>query len=119
MRCGYDLKDIGRSLSWGALRSFIENIGPESATARSVDPDVYEWSTTTKTNVILADIYDMLAMINANLVASASKKHTKKPKFYPRPKADDSQHYGKDPVSVEELRNRFAESRKRHKHGRH
>lgn len=118
MRCGYELKDIGRSLTWGALRSFIENIGPESATARSVDPEVYEWSTTTKTNMILADIYDMLALINSNIVAAVTRKHSKKPKFYPRPKdKDNDQHFGSDPVSVAELREMYARKRKRHKNG--
>lgn len=118
MRCGYQIKDIGRSLSWGALRSFIENLGPDSAVAREIDPEVYEWSTRLKTNTILADIFDMLALINANLVAVGSHKASKKPKTYPRPKnGGTDQHYGSKPVSVRQLRAMFASKRKRHKHG--
>lgn len=69
------------------------------------------------TNKILADIFDMLAMINANLVAIGSHKPTKKPKPYPRPKANEGNKYGKDAVPIEELRKLFAEKRKRRKNG--
>ena len=119
MRCGYELKDVGHSLSWGALHSFITNMGPESATARDLDPDLHRWSTTFTTNRILADIYDMLAMINANIVAAGSHKAAKKPKPYPRPgKKNSGDHYGKDAVPVDELRRLYAEKRKkRRKHG--
>ena len=121
MRCGYQITDIGRSLSWGALRSFIERLGPDSAVAREVDPEVHEWSTRLKTNIILADIFDMLALINANIVAVGSHKATKKPKTYPRPKGyggENGKHYGSKPVSVRQLRAMFASNRKRHKHGK-
>lgn len=40
---------------------------------------------TVKTNAILADIYDILATINANLVAIGSRKRPKQPHRYPRP----------------------------------
>ena len=43
------------------------------------------WATTLKTNFILADLYDLLAVINANLISLGSKKRAKKPKGYPRP----------------------------------
>ncbi len=118
MRCGYELKDVGRSLTWGALHSFLGNIGPESATARDINPELHQWGSTMNTNKILADIYDMLAMINANLVAVGSHKATKKPKPYPRPKSKASgDHYGSGAVPVEELRKLYAEKRKRRKHG--
>lgn len=64
--------------------------------------------------MILADIYDMLALINANLVAVGSHSRTKKPQTYPRPRKDKGNHYGSDPVSIEELRKLAAEKRKRH-----
>lgn len=115
MRCGYELKDVGRTLSWGALQSFIENLGVDSAVARETDPELYEWSTRVKTNMILADICDKLSMINANLVAVGSHKATKTPKPYPRPNKKPGTKYGADPVTVPELRQLFAG--KRHKHG--
>lgn len=114
MQCGYEVKDVGHSLSWGALLSFIENLGAESAVVRELDSDVYEWSTRLKTNMILADLYDMLAMINANLVAVGSHQRTKTPKPYPRPKQDRGTKYGKEPVKIEELRKLFANKRKKH-----
>ena len=82
MKDGYEIKDVGHSLSWGALHSFISNIEPDSALSRELDPDTYKWNTTVKTNAILADIYDVLALINANLVAIGSRKQAKKPKPY-------------------------------------
>lgn len=114
MRCGYELKDVGRSLSWGALRSFIENIGAESCTARDIDPELHEWTTQLKTNQILADIYDMLAMINANLVAYGSKKQAKKPKLYPRIKKPGDK-YGKEAIAPSKLRNMFVDRRRKRK----
>lgn len=74
------------------------------------------WGTTAKTNVILADIYDMLAMINANMVAIASRKRTAHPKLYPRPWIKDEgrqeQHFGRDPLPPDELREWFEQKRK-------
>ena len=117
MRSGYELEDVGRSLSWSALHSFISYLGPDSHVAKELEPELYEWTTTFKTNKILADIYDMLAMINANLVAIGSKKKAKKPKAYPRLKHDGDK-YGKDPVAPVQLRNMFVKVRhKRRRNG--
>lgn len=118
MRCGYELNDVGHSLSWGALHSFVRTLGPSSAVARDIDPEVHQWSTTANTNKILADIYDLLAQINANLVAVGSHKPSKKPKPYPRPKSNSGDKYGKGAVTVQELRKLYADKRKkRRKHG--
>ena len=56
---GYTLQDVGRTLSWGALGSFLHTVKPDSAIAAEENPDVAEWSTIFKTNVILADIYSL------------------------------------------------------------
>ena len=50
-----------------------------------MEPKISIWGTQAKTNAILADIFDMLAMINANIVAVGSGKRAKKPKRYERP----------------------------------
>lgn len=114
---GFELKDLGHSLSWGALSSFVQNLGPESALARELNPEMYSWNTRLKTNMILADIYDMLAMINANLIAVGSRKKSKRPKPYPRPnKKDNGEHIGSNAVPVTELRKLFA-SKRRKKNG--
>lgn len=64
------------------------------------------WGTQLKTNLILADIWDMLAQINANLVAIGSGDPAKKVKPYPRPvpqKPENEQHYGRGALPADEL----------------
>lgn len=55
--------------------------------------------------MILADIYDLLAVMNANLVGLASRKPAKKPKRYKRPGIEDDtkKTIGKGALPVEEL----------------
>lgn len=120
IKYGYELKDVGRSISWGALLSFVSNLGLDSAVSKELNPELYSWNTTFKTNTILADIFDILALINANIVAIGSHQHTKQPQKYPRPygqDTDDGSHYGKDAVPVSDLREMFANKRK-NKNGR-
>ena len=104
---------MGRTLSWGALRSFVEQIGADSAIARATNPEYAVWSTTTKTNALLADIFDLLAAINANLVAIGTHSKPKRPKEYPRPgKAPDNEKkYGKGAMPVADLREWIAKKR--------
>ena len=74
---------------------------------RAVRPDLAEWGTASKTNAILADIYDVLAMINANLVALGSGKKAKIPKDYPRPGVEekkDTEHFGSEGLPLDELK---------------
>ena len=112
---GHEVNDIGRTLSWDALDSFLSKVGADSALAMEMDPELSVWSTTFKTNVILADIWNQLAMINANLVAHASRKKAKAPKMYPRPWSKDpenTQKIGSDGLPPDELRKWFEEKRK-------
>lgn len=108
---GHELRDVGSSLSWEALDSFLCNIGPGSALARELDPKMSNWATQAKTNAILASIYDILAVINANLCAKGSGKKPKKPKPYPRPwienKKPEVTHFGKGALPPDELREWF------------
>lgn len=96
---------MGGALSWGALRSFIHNIGTDSALARDLGKAT-GWESTLKTNAILADIYDLLQVINSNLVKFASGgKSKKKIKPYPRPgKGDDNKRIGKGAISLDAMR---------------
>ena len=81
-----------------------------------LDPDLARWSGVPKTNAILADIYDMLAMINANLCAIGSRKQAKKPPSYPRPGDKNKQHIGgKNALPPDELRAWFEMKRKERK----
>ena len=80
-----------------------------------LNADVAEWSSTTKTNAILADIFDILSRINANLVAVGSGKPAKTPKPYPRPvkrESENEQHFGSGALPPDELRKWIEEKRK-------
>lgn len=63
----------------------MSQLPSDSALARELNPKFSIWATRMKTNAILADLYDVLAVINANLVAGMSKKKPKTPKRYSRP----------------------------------
>lgn len=116
---GHSLDDIGRTLSWSALGAFLHKIDISSETARELDPELAAWSNTTKTNALLADIYDMLAMINANICAMGSGKRAKKPESYPRPGDKKRQHIGKNALPAAELDKWFQKKREaRNKQGR-
>lgn len=103
MQTGYSLDDVGGALSWSALGAFLQRVDPGSALAHELEPELSAWATSFKTNAILADIYDMLAQINANLVSGFSRRRSQKPKRYPRPGDDDKRKLGKNAVSIEEL----------------
>lgn len=84
---------------------------------QELSPETSAWGTTTKTNVILADIYDVLAVINANLVALRSGKAARKPKPYPRPSGrnnDNERHIGSGALPPDELE-RWMEEKRREK----
>lgn len=84
MATGRGLDSVGRTLSWSALGSFLKYLEPTSATARELDPEASSWSTTYKTNLMLADVIDYLAQLTAILI-KAHGGRPRKPKPYPRP----------------------------------
>lgn len=82
-----------------------------------LNPDISAWASTLKTNAILADIIDMLATINANLMAIGSGKAAKRPKPYPRPGKkphDEERHFGSGALPPDELRAWFDKKRAEH-----
>ena len=103
-RTNYTLDDLGGELSWFALSSFIQNLDTNSALARDLNKNT-GWETTLQANVILADIYDLLQAINANLVAIGGKR-PKTVKPYPRPfrKDDSTKKIGKNPLPFDKLK---------------
>lgn len=114
-KTGYQLADVGRTLKWSALNAFLMNQPEGSALMREMHPDESAWSTQVKTNAILADIFDILAQINANLVALGSGRPAKQPKPYPRPvkkKPEHERHFGRDALPPDELRKWFEMKRK-------
>jgi hypothetical protein len=72
---------------------------------RELEPEYHIWDTRAKTNAILADIYDVLAMINVNLVSIGSGKKAKRPKPYNRPGSENetTKKIGSGALPVKEL----------------
>ena len=117
MQTGYSLDDVGSALPWSALGAFLNRVDPDSAIAHDIEPEIAAFSGTFKTNAILADIYDILAQINANLVAGFSRKRAAKPKRYPRPGDDNKRRIGKGGVTVNELDSWFAKKKQQKRGG--
>ena len=112
---GHGLRDIGGALGWDSVRAVVSYPRPDSALMREVSPEVWSWSSATKTNTILADIWDMLAQINANLVAIGSRKPARKIRPYPRPKQkgpEDETKIGSGALPPEDLAAWFEEKRR-------
>lgn len=115
---GHQLSDIGKSVSWGTLDTFLRHLPADSAFMRELYPESAPWATTAKTNAILADIFDVLSGINSNLVAIATGKPPREPKRYPRPgvkqqKNENERHFGSGALPAKDLRNWFEEKRRR------
>lgn len=115
-RTGYQLTDIGGALRWESLNAFLKQSGPGTALMQELHPEFAGWGTQEKANAILADIYDLLANINYNLIAIGGGK-PKKPKPYPRPikkEPENVRHIGRGALPTDELRKWFEEKRKKH-----
>ena len=107
-RTNYQLDDVGGALSWSALNSFVHNLKTDSALAKDLGKST-GWEDTLKTNTILADIYDLLQVINLNLsMLGGGKKRKITP--YPRPgKDEDKKKIGKGAMPLDRLREWFKE----------
>lgn len=113
-RTQYSIDDVGGVLSWNSLFSFIHFLGSDSALARDLGKQT-GWEGVIQTNTILADIYDLLQVINANLVGMASHGKVKKNiKPYPRPgrEQENKRKLGSGAMPLNELSKWFEEKRK-------
>ena len=100
-----------------ALISFIENLPIDSALGQAINPkDEYGiWYKTLKTNAILADIYDLLQVIHADICALGGNKK-KKITPYPRPGTEEkNKRIGSGAIPANKLREWIKE---RQAHGR-
>lgn len=111
MQTGYTLDDVGGALSWSALGAFLHQVTPDGAIAHELEPEIAAFSGRFKTNAILADIYDVLAQINANLVAGFSRRRSQRPKRYPRPGDDSKRRIGKGSMTADQLDSWFAKKK--------
>lgn len=101
------MNDIGGALPWRSLISFIKYLPGDSALAKDLDKST-GWETTLKTNEILANVYDILQLIDNHLCRFISRGKSK-PKFtpYPRPGKDKNKtvrKIGSGPMTPDELK---------------
>lgn len=113
-KTGHELNDLGSALTWGAFSSFVSNLEADSATARELEPELAAWSSVAKTNAILADIFDVLAVINANLKALGSGSRAKTPEKYPRPQRKKKEKIFGSSLPMAEMRAWIEERRRKH-----
>ena len=81
-------------------------MGSDSALARDLGRST-GWETTLKTNAILADIYDLLQVINSNVIAMATngkKRKTVKPYLRPGRDNNNERKIGKGAMPLNDLR---------------
>lgn len=105
---GMGIDDIGSDLSWSTVKAILKHLPLSSALAREVNAESTTWGSTLKTNFLLADIVDMLQVIDYHLVKISGAK-AQKPKPYPRPKVKGKEkagtkHYGKGAMKRDELK---------------
>ena len=87
-----------------ALVHFIANLDIDSSLMRTIgEVDVAEWASNLKTNVLLADVFDAIAMFNFNFASANSKHKPQKPKPYPRPWVKNEDKIGKGAIPVSQF----------------
>lgn len=99
------LDDVPARLSWRALGNFVRHLDATSAYVREVEPDVAPWLGAERVQSMLADLIDMVAVLDWHLVSANTPRgrpRPRKPKPYPRPwKADEGGlKVGRDPIPV-------------------
>ena len=110
---GIEIGDIGGSLSWGAFDSFLRRLPYDSAVYKELHPEIGDWSSNLRTNVLLADIYDCLCQINVNMIGGFGRKKATKIKKYPRPwSKKNGKSIGKNALPKKELHEWINKKRK-------
>lgn len=104
IKCGFSLDDIGGSLTWDALGDFISKTETDSALARELDAETSRWATQMKTNEILADLYDLMAVFRAEVTGRLYGKRPKKTTPYKRPHKNEKKKIGKGALPKDDLR---------------
>lgn len=87
-----------------ALAHFLAHIGPDTATWHELEGSgARMWSSTLKSNAVLADLFDVVSLVNRNIVQSGSRSRVKNPRPYPRPWDADTERIGHGPVRVSQF----------------
>ena len=104
---GRELSDLGRSMTWNALRSFVEHLPKASALSRDLNPDSAEWFGTEKVQTMLADLIDAVNALRYEEGCAHTpkgKKRPRKPEPYPRPWARKrGRVIGHDPIPIKDF----------------
>lgn len=100
----YQLADVGGALSWGALLHFVSYLPRTSALSQELAPpsDSERWARGEATAAILADIFDAVRALDADVMARGTRRRPRQPKPYPRPwaKGQGERRIGKDPKPI-------------------
>lgn len=109
-RTRWTLRDVeSGALDWRTLLHFVQHLGTDSALWRSVNPDrcdLADWRGGVDTADVLANIYDAVAVISAQLATKPGSR-VKLPKPHPRPGADGKRHIGKGAVKASEIKKTY------------
>jgi len=99
---GRRLDDLGTpALSWRDLLVIVRNVGPSSALARALKPELAAWASGQVAADLLAVIADLLAISNWQ---RQGKKSAAKPKRIKRPGVDNGdKKYGSAPIPVKDF----------------
>lgn len=88
---GYQLRDVGGALSWGALLHFAMHLPRTSALSRELVPlaDEERWTDGTLVAPLVADLIDAVNAVGSALMAKGTGRMPRHVRPYPRPWADD------------------------------
>ena len=102
---GAGIEDLGtKTLSWKTANSIIKTLPINSALARELSPEISSWENTLKTNLLLADVIDLLQLL-VYVVSKIGGGNVQKPKPIKRPGSkDNSKHIGKGAMKVNDLK---------------
>lgn len=109
----YTLDDLGGALTWRALLNFVTHVGPQSALAKSMRPELAEMSGWLDGSMVAPLIAELIDCTNygrweyATSVTPKKKKKPKEPKPVPRPwaksRARGEKRIGRDPIPISEF----------------
>lgn len=108
-KTAYTLDDLGRSLTWRALFSFVCGLDKTSLLWQQMNGDKKEealWEKQALIPQLLALLIDEVRNMQYIYASSHSKKPIKQPEPIPRPhikKNSDTKHYGSKPVTKQQF----------------
>lgn len=102
----YQLRDVGGALPWGALLHFVHYLPRDSALSREITPtsETERWMAGDATATMLADLYDLVAVMRSESAVKGTTHRAKRPRPYPRPwRKPKVRHVGSRPIPVSDF----------------